>query len=93
VPKIKSAATGLALIMPIAVFITTILVIARFAHKAKKAVLDDIKTAKETNQTPKETEKAEVSKNLKECSYCGSLVKIDATECTSCGGKSFKKHK
>lgn len=30
---------------------------------------------------------------LKECKYCGSLVKIDATECDSCGGKEFKKHK
>ena len=29
---------------------------------------------------------------LKDCAYCGSPVKIDATECESCGGKEFKKH-
>lgn len=38
--------------------------------------------------------KAEAQTNkLKECVYCGSLAKIDATECESCGGKTFKKHK
>ena len=30
---------------------------------------------------------------LKKCSYCGSLVEINKTECESCGGKEFKKHK
>ena len=33
------------------------------------------------------------SDKLKKCIYCGSLVKLDATECDSCGGKDFKKHK
>ena len=33
------------------------------------------------------------SGKLKECKYCGSLAKIDATECSSCGGNEFKKHK
>ena len=33
------------------------------------------------------------TEKLKECKYCGSLAKIDATECESCGGKEFKKHK
>ena len=33
------------------------------------------------------------SDKLKKCIYCGSLVKVDATECDSCGGKDFKKHK
>lgn len=38
--------------------------------------------------------KAEAQTNkLKECVYCGSLAKTDATECDSCGGKTFKTHK
>ena len=35
----------------------------------------------------------ENTNQLKKCKYCGSLVKIDETECESCGGKEFKKHK
>lgn len=41
-----------------------------------------------------ETEVAfEDSGNLKECEYCGSLMNEKSTECLSCGGKKFKKHK
>ena len=43
-------------------------------------------------QPAKAESEARVNK-LKECKYCGSLVKIDETECESCGGKEFKKHK
>ena len=43
-------------------------------------------------QPIKAKNEAQVTK-LKECKYCGSLAKIDATECESCGGKEFQKHK
>lgn len=33
------------------------------------------------------------SEKLKKCKYCGSLAKLDATECESCGGNEFEKHK
>jgi rRNA maturation endonuclease Nob1 len=37
--------------------------------------------------------KEDNSNKMKECVYCGTLVKNDATNCDSCGGKKFKKHK
>ena len=43
-------------------------------------------------QPAKAKSEAQTNK-LKECVYCGSLAKTEATECESCGGKSFKKHK
>jgi hypothetical protein len=38
-------------------------------------------------------QKEQDTKKLKKCKYCGSLLKIDETECESCGGKEFTKHK
>ena len=42
--------------------------------------INDVMTGKKTDS------------KLKDCAYCGSPVKIDETECESCGGKEFKKH-
>ena len=42
---------------------------------------------------PAKAESEARTTKLKECKYCGSLAKVDATECESCGGKEFKKHK
>ena len=44
------------------------------------------------SDTPKNTQQKQHGSNLKDCIYCGSPVKIDETECESCGGKEFKKH-
>ena len=43
-------------------------------------IINDVMTGKKTDS------------KLKDCAYCGSPVKIDETECESCGGKEFKKH-
>lgn len=43
-------------------------------------------------QPIKEKNEAQSNK-LKKCKYCGSLAKLDATECESCGGNEFEKHK
>lgn len=42
---------------------------------------------------PAKAESEAKTTKLKECKYCGSLAKVDATECESCGGKEFQKHK
>ena len=61
----------------------------KFAKNHISTVNEMIATniAKATEEQTTKTEK------LKECKYCGSLAKLDATECESCGGKSFIKHK
>ena len=43
-------------------------------------------------QPAKAESEAKITK-LKKCKYCGSLAKIDETECESCGGKEFEKYK
>lgn len=64
------------------------------AAKAGKQHMKSFGTYIDENIVQPAKAKMEAShEKLKECKYCGSLAKIDATECESCGGKEFKKHK
>ncbi len=64
------------------------------AVSASKKHLKSIGSYLDKNIVQPAKESIDVShEKLKECKYCGSLAKLDATECESCGGKEFKKHK
>lgn len=86
--KIASIFTSIAITFLVIFISTTTIFFIIAAKKKPKTKIGNTNVA-ETKQDKEITHEGK----LKECIFCGSLAKIDATECESCGGKKFKKHK
>ena len=101
--KIKLKRTGTSFLLSgsfIAIIGTFICcLISAFIHNTKsdpvmiKSKTDTVTDSQQSNQTTVVKTHNKNATGLKDCIYCGSPSKIDATICESCGGKKFKKHK
>ena len=75
------------------IIFTLMLSISIYATNKKFSLTNLTNDSETIIQDIASSNKAQETEKLKECVYCGSLVKSNATECDSCGGKKFRKHK
>ena len=73
--------------------IICIFIMGFLLDRAHPELFKSTKNSESTDSNNLVKSKYDETTKLKKCIHCGSLCKIDATECESCGGNEFKKHK
>ncbi len=71
------------------IFFVVVFIFSTIFINIRKQIKNEYEPMEKINKIATENKQ---DTKLKDCVYCGSPVKIDETECESCGGKEFKKH-